>query len=284
MVACERRPWSGPTTPSPRSSPSRRAASSTRTRKFVTYIFARASPDVILFLIYALAGGAIPLPLAAVEILAMDLGTETLQRWRSGREPAEPGIMRRPPDRREKRDPRPADAGPRVGMARLLEAALVTAAFFWLLTRASWSPGNSTGPGSNLYHAYLERARSASSGSPGARWSPPSPPQPARPPADNRRVLEPPGASASRSPSAAVVYLPPLQSEFVTASLSILGLAAGYVPGTGVGRRRAAPMGRPTARLLSRTRDHESKQDAGTAKGRLVDLLLLERIPVDDLP
>ena len=72
-------------------------------RKFVTYIFAHATPEVVPFLIYALAGGAIPLPLTALQILAIDLGTETLPALALGREPAEPGIMRRPPRRREQR-------------------------------------------------------------------------------------------------------------------------------------------------------------------------------------
>ena len=46
-------------------------------RKFVTYIFAHATPEVVPFLIFALSGGAIPLPLTALQILAIDLGTET---------------------------------------------------------------------------------------------------------------------------------------------------------------------------------------------------------------
>ena len=43
------------------------------------------------FLVFALAGGAIPLPLTVLQILAIDLGTETLPALALGREPAEPG-------------------------------------------------------------------------------------------------------------------------------------------------------------------------------------------------
>ena len=57
-------------------------------RKFVTYIFAHATPEVVPFLIYALSGGAIPLPLTVMQILAIDLGTETLPALALGREPA----------------------------------------------------------------------------------------------------------------------------------------------------------------------------------------------------
>ena len=47
-------------------------------RKFVFYIFVHATPEVVPFLVVRLAGGAIPLPLTALLILAIDLGTETL--------------------------------------------------------------------------------------------------------------------------------------------------------------------------------------------------------------
>ena len=66
-------------------------------RKFVTYIFAHATPEMVPFLLYALSGGRIPLPLTALQILAIDLGTETLPALALGREPAEPGIMDQPP-------------------------------------------------------------------------------------------------------------------------------------------------------------------------------------------
>ncbi len=49
-------------------------------RKFITYIFVHAIPEIVPFVIYALAGGAIPLPLTALQILAIDLGTDTVPR------------------------------------------------------------------------------------------------------------------------------------------------------------------------------------------------------------
>ena len=47
-------------------------------RKFILYIFAHAPAEVVPFLAFAASGGALPLPLTAVQILAIDLGTETL--------------------------------------------------------------------------------------------------------------------------------------------------------------------------------------------------------------
>src|SRR4029079_10820089 len=66
-------------------------------RKFVLYIFAHAVPEVLPFLVFALSGGAVPLPLTVLQILAIDLGTETLPALALGREPAELGLMDRPP-------------------------------------------------------------------------------------------------------------------------------------------------------------------------------------------
>ena len=70
-------------------------------RKFITYIFVHAIPEIVPFMIYALAGGAIPLPLTALQILAIDLGTDTVPALALGRESAEPGTMDRPPRPRE---------------------------------------------------------------------------------------------------------------------------------------------------------------------------------------
>ena len=63
-------------------------------RKFILYIFAHAVPEVVPFLVFALSGGAVPLPLTVLQILAIDLGTETLPALALGREPAEPGSCR----------------------------------------------------------------------------------------------------------------------------------------------------------------------------------------------
>ncbi len=57
------------------------------------------TPEVVPFLVFALSGGAIPLPLTVLQILAIDLGTEILPALALGREPAEPGLMERPPRR-----------------------------------------------------------------------------------------------------------------------------------------------------------------------------------------
>ena len=62
-------------------------------RKFICYIFAHAVPEVLPFLVFALAGGAVPLPLTVMQILAIDLGTDTLPGAR-----AQPRARRARPD------------------------------------------------------------------------------------------------------------------------------------------------------------------------------------------
>jgi magnesium-transporting ATPase (P-type) len=125
-------------------------------RKFILYIFAHATPEVVPFLVFALSGGAIPLPLTVLQILAIDLGTEVLPALALGREAAEPGSMTRPPR------PRSEPAIRRDLLVRawvylgLVEAALVLAAFLVVLRRAGWSPGDAVGAGTALHHAYLE--------------------------------------------------------------------------------------------------------------------------------
>ena len=55
-------------------------------RKFVLYIFAHAVPEVVVpFLVFALSGGLVPLPLTVLSILAIGLGTETLPALALGR-------------------------------------------------------------------------------------------------------------------------------------------------------------------------------------------------------
>jgi calcium-translocating P-type ATPase len=123
-------------------------------RKFILYIFAHTTPEVTPFVVFALGGGAIPLPLTVMQLLAVDVGTETLPALALGREKAEPGIMRRPPR------PRSQSIITRGMLVRawlflgLISAALGMAAFFYVLTRAGWSPGDATGSGSPLHHAY----------------------------------------------------------------------------------------------------------------------------------
>lgn len=123
-------------------------------RKFITYIFVHAIPEVAPFMLFALSGGLIPLPLTALQVLAIDLGTDTVPALALGREPGEPGTMERQPRQRESgiiSREMLARAWLRLGV---LEAVLVLGGFFFVMLAAGWSPGAATGGGSRLHETY----------------------------------------------------------------------------------------------------------------------------------
>ena len=125
-------------------------------RKFIFYIFAHATPEVTPFVVFALGGGAIPLPLTVLQLLAFDVGTETLPALALGREPAEPGIMRRAPRARSEGVIRPPMLLRAWLFLGVICAGLAMAGFFYVLAGAGWSPGDATGQGTELHHAYLQ--------------------------------------------------------------------------------------------------------------------------------
>jgi magnesium-transporting ATPase (P-type) len=199
------------------------------TRKFVTYIFAHATPEVVPFLIFALSGGAVPLPLTALQILAIDLGTETLPALALGREPAEPGILDKPPRRRSQGIIDRAMLTRAWGWLGLVEAALVTGGFFFVLTRAGWSPGDDTGAGSALHHDYLAATTMTFAGITacqiGTAFATRTTTSSLRSIGvfSNRLLLW--GIAFEVAFAAALIYLPPLQDVFATAGLGPAELA-----------------------------------------------------------
>ncbi|MFI2281276.1 cation-translocating P-type ATPase [Nocardia beijingensis] len=125
-------------------------------RKFICYIFAHTTPEVTPLLVFALSGGAIPLPLTVMQLLAFDVGTETLPALALGREAAEPGLMHRPPRKRSEsviRTPMLLRAWLFLGV---IAAVLAMAGFFFVLLRGGWHPGDPTGPGTPLHHTYQQ--------------------------------------------------------------------------------------------------------------------------------
>ena len=192
-------------------------------RKFVLYIFAHAVPEVVPFLVFALSGGVVPLPLTVLQILAIDLGTETLPALALGREPAEPGIMARPPRPRAQNVIDPQMLLRAWGVMGLTSAALVMGLFLLVLSTAGWVPGAATAVGAPLHQAYLQattasfaaivacqvgtafaaRTQHASLRQIGVTT--------------NRLLLG--GIAFELVFAAAVIYLPPLQTIFGTAPL-----------------------------------------------------------------
>ena len=192
-------------------------------RKFILYIFAHATPEVVPFLVYALSGGAIPLPLTVLQLLAFDVGTETLPALALGREPAEPGLMARAPRDRAESVIQPPMLLRAWLFLGLIAAILEMGGYFFVLTKTGWSPGDPTGAGTPLHHGYVQattmtffsmvacqigtafaaRTDHASLRSVGVF--------------SNRLLLY--GIAFELVLAAAIIYFPPLQSLLATAAL-----------------------------------------------------------------
>jgi magnesium-transporting ATPase (P-type) len=125
-------------------------------RKFICYIFTHAVPEVVPFLVFALSGGTIPLPLTVMQILAIDLGTDILPALALSREPAEPGIMTRPPRPRREGIIRGALLARSWGFMGVISAALVMTGYLVVLRAGGWHPGVATGAGTALHHVYQQ--------------------------------------------------------------------------------------------------------------------------------
>jgi Ca2+-transporting ATPase len=102
-------------------------------RKFVFYLFSCNLGEILVLLVAGLAGMA--LPLLPLQILWLNLVTDTFPALALAAEPAEPGVMQRPP-----RDPRAALLSKgfigQIALYAALIAAATLAAYAWALGRA----------------------------------------------------------------------------------------------------------------------------------------------------
>ncbi|OIQ82883.1 calcium-transporting ATPase 1 [mine drainage metagenome] len=108
-------------------------------RKFVTYIFTHNFAELIPFLAFVLF--RIPLPLTAIQILAIDLGTDTVPALALGAEPPAANVMRRPPRPRNEHLLTWRMFAHAYAFLGPLEAVAAMAAFFFVLDQAGWRYG-----------------------------------------------------------------------------------------------------------------------------------------------
>jgi len=110
-------------------------------KKFIVYVYAHNWAELLAFIAFVLLGT--PLPLAVVQVLAIDLMMEIPPSLSLTLEPPEPGIMERPPRSRRSRLfdlgalARSAYIGVFIGIAALLLCFLA-----W--SQGGWAPGSST--------------------------------------------------------------------------------------------------------------------------------------------
>jgi magnesium-transporting ATPase (P-type) len=108
-------------------------------RKFITYIFSHETAEIIPFILTAMFG--IPLPITVMQILAIDLGTDTLPAIALGRGPPESDVMNRPPRPRKERLLNLPIVLRGYIFLGLIEAVLVMSGYFWVLYNGGWQFG-----------------------------------------------------------------------------------------------------------------------------------------------
>jgi P-type Ca2+ transporter type 2C len=86
-------------------------------RRFTGYIFTSNTPEAVPFVVFGLSGGAVPIALGVMHILAVDLGTDIVPALALGAERPEPGTMDRPPRSRDE---------------HLITPALLRRSYLWL--------------------------------------------------------------------------------------------------------------------------------------------------------
>ena len=110
-------------------------------RKFITYIFAHETAEIIPFILMVIF--KIPLPITVMQILAIDLGTDTLPALALGMGPSESDVMDRPPRSRRERLLNFGVIWRGYIFLGLIEAALVMSGYFWVLFAGGWQLGQS---------------------------------------------------------------------------------------------------------------------------------------------
>ena len=118
-------------------------------RRFLTYILAHNVPELIPYLAFMLF--KIPLPLTPIQILSVDMGTDSLTALGLGVERPDPKVMEQPPRSRNER----LFNWPLVLRAYFflgaIEAIAAMASFFFILHRGGWLYGQQLAQNDPLY-------------------------------------------------------------------------------------------------------------------------------------
>jgi calcium-translocating P-type ATPase len=118
-------------------------------RKFLTYILAHNVPELVPYLAFSLF--AIPLPLTPIQILTIDMGTDSLTALGLGVEAPDPDVMRRPPRGRGDRLFTVSLALRAYLFLGAIEAVAAMATFFFVLSGGGWAYGLTLAPSDPLY-------------------------------------------------------------------------------------------------------------------------------------
>jgi magnesium-transporting ATPase (P-type) len=113
-------------------------------RRFLTYHLTDNVAELFPLVVWALSGGRVPLALGVLQILALDLATDTLSAVALGSEQARPTVMRRGPVGGRLLDA--VTAWRAFGVLGPTEAVTAFAAFLAVLASGGWTPGDPAPP------------------------------------------------------------------------------------------------------------------------------------------
>ena len=189
-------------------------------RKFITYIFSHETAEIIPFVMMVLF--RIPLPITVMQILAIDLGTDTVPALALGVGPSESDVMNRPPRARKERLLNFGVIFRGYIFLGIIEAALVMSGFFWILFISGWSWGQQL---SFTDPAYMKATSMVFAGIVLAQMGNLLGCQTSRTSVfevgvfKNKWILR--GIAFSVAVLLAIIYIPPLQGIFGTAALGL---------------------------------------------------------------
>ena len=120
-------------------------------RRFAGYHLCSNVGELVPFLVWGASGGAIPLPLVVMQVLAVDLGTDMVPAIGLGTERAEPGTMARPPRPRSERLLNRAVLRRVFGWIGPLEGLAAMASFLFAYALMGWRPWEPLADTGTLY-------------------------------------------------------------------------------------------------------------------------------------
>ncbi|MDI6724361.1 MAG: cation-transporting P-type ATPase [Methanobacterium sp.] len=118
-------------------------------RKFIIYIFSHETAEIIPFVLTVLFG--IPLPITVMQILAIDLGTDTVPALALGVGPSEADVMDIPPRSRKERLLNREVLFRGYIYLGLIKTTLVMSGYFWVLYNGGWQFGQELSFSDPLY-------------------------------------------------------------------------------------------------------------------------------------
>ena len=119
--------------------------------RFLTYHLTDNVAELTPFVLWGLSGGHLPLALTVMQVLALDIGTDTTSATALGAEPPSPHVLDGPPVSGHLLNKRVAIRA--FGVLGPTEAVMSMSAFFASYWVTGWRPGDSFAGGTTLYAA-----------------------------------------------------------------------------------------------------------------------------------